>query len=86
MEVEFAPKALQDIKSWKASGNAKIQKKIADLINAVTERPFAGIGKPEPLKHEFSGCWSRRINEEHRMIYEVSDNLIKVLSLKDHYK
>jgi toxin YoeB len=85
MEIIFAPKALKDLKHWKSSGNSKIQKKITDLINSISENPFAGIGKPEPLKHEFAGCWSRRINDEHRIIYEVSENLIEILSLKDHY-
>ena len=77
MEIIFAPKALKDLKHWKSSGSSKIQKKITDLVS--------GIGKPEPLKHEFAGCWSRRINEEHRLIYEVHGNTIEILSLKDHY-
>lgn len=85
MEIIFAPKALKDLKHWKSSGNNKIQKKITDLINSISKDPFNGIGKPEPLKHEFAGCWSRRINEEHRIIYEVSGDSIEILSLKDHY-
>jgi toxin YoeB len=85
MEIIFAPKALSDIEYWKFSGNKNIQKKISQLINSIRENPFNGIGKPEPLKHEFSGCWSRRINEEHRLIYEVGEHSIEILSLKDHY-
>jgi len=85
MEIIFAPKALKDLKHWKSSGNSKIQNKITDLINSISEDPFIGIGKPEPLKHEFAGCWSRRINEEHRIIYEVNENSVEILSLKDHY-
>lgn len=86
MEITFSPKALKDAKHWSASGNTKIQKKITDLLNSITKDPFTGIGKPEPLKHEFTGCWSRRINAEHRIIYEVSAGSIEILSLKDHYK
>jgi len=85
MEIIFAPKALKDLKHWKSSGNPKIQKRIAELINSTSENPFTGIGKPEPLKHEFGGCWSRRINDEHRIIYEVSEKSIEILSFKDHY-
>jgi len=68
MEIIFAPKALKDLTHWQSSGKSKIQKKITDLVTAIANEPFKGIGKPEPLKHEFAGCWSRRINEEHRII------------------
>lgn len=85
MEIIFAPKALKDLAYWKSSGNIKIQKKITDLVTSISEDPFHGIGKPEPLKHEFAGCWSRRINDEHRIIYEVSNHRVEILSLKDHY-
>lgn len=90
MEVIFAPKAINDLAYWKKSGNKIIQKKINQLIIAIKENPFTGIGKPEPLKYELSGSWSRRINEEHRIIYEITEeNLIVILeiqSLKGHYK
>ena len=82
MEIIFA---LKDLKYWKSSGNARVQKKITTLIAAISNDPFNGIGKPEPLKHEFTGCWSRRINEEHRIIYEIGFRSIEILSLKDHY-
>ena len=85
MEIIFAPKALKDLSHWRSSGNIKIQKKITNLVTAISDDPFSGIGKPELLKHEFSGCWSRRISQEHRIIYEVSGNTIEILSLKDHY-
>jgi len=68
------------------SGNKVIQKKIEQLILAILEDPFNGIGKPEALKHEFSGKWSRRINEKHRIIYEVTEDVIYIYSLKGHYK
>lgn len=90
MEVIFSPKAINDLAYWKKSGNKIIQKKINQLIIAIQENPFTGIGKPEPLKYELSGSWSRRINEEHRIIYEITEeNLIVILeiqSLKGHYK
>lgn len=86
MEIIFSPKAQQDLKHWKLSGNVKIQRKISELLNVISLTPFTGIGKPEALKPDYSGCWSRRINEEHRLIYEVEDKIINVLSLKDHYQ
>lgn len=64
-------------------------KKIQQLIAAIQENPYEGIGKPEPLKYELAGKWSRRINHEHRIVYIVSDNnelkILDVLSLKGHY-
>ena len=74
---------MKDLKHWKSSGNSRIQRKIMDLINSISESPFTGIGKPEPLKHDYAGCWSRRINDEHRIIYEIIDDSIEILSLKD---
>ena len=85
MEIIFAPKALKDIKYWHASGNNALRKKISNLLLAISEDPYSGIGKPEQLKYEYSGCWSRRINKEHRIIYEVTDGSVNILSLKDHY-
>ena len=85
MEIIFAPKALKDLSYWRKSGKIKIQKKITVLITAISDDPFSGIGMPELLKHEFAGCWSRRINQEHRIIYEVAGSTIEILSLKDHY-
>lgn len=86
MEIIYSPKALQDLQFWKKSGNKVIQKKIQELIDAIEENAFTGIGKPEQLKHALSGKWSRRINQEHRIIYSVSEaNRIRILSLKGHY-
>ena len=90
MEVIFAPKAVEHLNFWRKSGNKTIQKKIGQLILAIKENPFEGIGKPEPLKYELSGSWSRRINEEHRIIYEIHNNsiitILEIQSLKGHYK
>ncbi len=89
MEVSFAPKAVEHLNYWKRTGNKAIQKKIEQLIIAIQENPFEGIGKPEPLKHDLSGSWSRRINREHRIVYQIFDqNIIVILeiqSLKGHY-
>ena len=61
--------------------------KIKALLNDIAERPYAGIGKPEPLKYELAGKWSRRINSEHRLIYSVHDDMIEVsiFSMRHHY-
>jgi len=55
------------------------------LLNELTEHPFEGTGKPEALKYNLSGCWSRRINTEHRLIYEVSADVVYIISVKGHY-
>jgi len=85
MEIVYQPKALDDLKYWKKSGQKQIQIRILALIQSIQQTPFEGIGKPEPLKHNFTGMWSRRINNIHRIVYEVKDNAIHVYSLKDHY-
>ena len=87
MEIVFLKQALLDREYWKKSGNAKIQKRITALLNDIKQHPFSGIGKPEPLKHNMQGLWSRRINAEHRLVYEVSDDIIYVyvLSMRYHY-
>jgi toxin YoeB len=86
MEIQYVDDSLLDIKFWKKSGNKAIQKKIEQLILGIIEEPYSGIVKPEPLKYEFSGKWSRRINDEHRIIYEVIEDILYIYSLKGHYK
>ncbi len=87
MEIIFAPKAVDDLIFWKKSGNKVIQSKIKQLI--IQQDPYHGIGKPEPLKYELSGSWSRRINQEHRIIYEIQDGgtiiILEIQSLRGHY-
>ena len=85
MEIEFTQRAFKDLQDWKKSGNTQIIKRITELTASILESPFTGIGKPEPLKHQYSGKWSRRINREHRYIYEVRDETVYVFSLKGHY-
>lgn len=85
MEVSYTFQDREDLAYWKKTNNQVVLKKIRQLIEAIVENPFDGIGKPEPLKHNLSGTWSRRINREHRLVYElIEDNLI-ILSLKGHY-
>ena len=85
MEVEYKKKALEDREYWKQQGDVKIQNRISELIKDICEHPFTGIGKPEPLKFELSGLWSRRITRRHRLIYEIFDGKISILSMKGHY-
>lgn len=85
MEVALDEIALEDLKFWKKSGNLAVQKKIQALIIAIQQSPYAGIGKPEALKHALSGKWSRRINNEHRIIYRVVDDKLFIYSLRGHY-
>lgn len=85
MEVIFTPKALSDLNDWQKSGNVAIQKKIKELLESIRTSPFKGIGKPEALKHELSGKWSRRINHEHRIVYSLVNDKLNVYSLRGHY-
>jgi toxin YoeB len=85
MEIIFLPDADNDLLFWKKSGEKAILKKISQLLKAIIENPISGIGKPEQLKHNLSGLWSRRINSEHRIIYEIIDSKILIHSLRGHY-
>jgi len=78
MEIILLPDALDDLQYWERSGNKVIQNRIRKLLLAIRENPFEGIGKPEPLRHNLSGKWSRRISNEHRLIYAVQDKTINV--------
>lgn len=85
MEIVFLPTALEDLQFWKQSGNTIILKRIRQLLEAIQLNPQSGIGKPEALKYNWTGKWSRRINQEHRLIYKIENNLITVYSLRYHY-
>jgi toxin YoeB len=85
MEISITDKAREDLAFWRKSGNANIQKKISKLIDSLRQTPFEGLGKPEPLKHTLTGTWSRRIDREHRMVYEVEEERIVIHSLRGHY-
>jgi toxin YoeB len=84
--LRFSEKSKEDIRIHKKAGNIAVVNKIALLMEELAQHPFTGTGKPELLKHAFSGCWSRRINREHRLVYEVSDNIVSILSAKGHYE
>jgi toxin YoeB len=86
MEVVFLSGAIDDLEYWKKSGNTIILKRIRQLIEAIQEDPFNGIGKPERLKHNWASWWSRRINDEHRIVYKCEQNIITVYSLRYHYQ
>ncbi|MBD2167656.1 Txe/YoeB family addiction module toxin [Calothrix membranacea FACHB-236] len=82
--ITFAPEAFAQFNEW-ATEDKKIHRKIISLINDILRQPFTGLGKPEPLKHELSGYWSRRITDEHRLVYKVTETEIIILSCRFHY-
>jgi toxin YoeB len=87
LEIVFTPRALTEKDFWQKSGNKVVQKRIGILLKAILENPFGGIGKPEPLRENLSGFWSRRITHEHRLVYQVDlvNNLLIVISIRFHY-
>ncbi len=84
MNLTFAPKAWESYLYWQKTDKA-IVKRINALIKDIQRTPFEGIGKPEPLKHALSGFWSRRINDEHRIVYKVTEDNILIAQLRYHY-
>jgi toxin YoeB len=84
-QLDFSVQAKKDIDFHKKTGDKAILKKLFVLLNELTEHPFEGTGKPELLKHNYSGYWSRRINLEHRLVYEVIQDTILIYSAKGHY-
>jgi toxin YoeB len=85
VEVIFSPGALEDLQYWKKSGNVKVINKISTLLEEIQNYPFEGTGKPEPLRHDWSGYWSRHITQEHRMGYKVQNDSIFIAQLRYHY-
>ena len=85
MEVNFKTEALIDLNYWENYGTQSEQNKITSLLRSIRETPFRGIGKPEALKYELTGKWSRRINRKDRIIYSVENETITVYSLRGHY-
>jgi len=84
-KLEFDPLALEDL-AWWIEKDRKQALRIVKLVKEVQRDPFQGIGQPERLKHELSGCWSRRIDQEHRLVYEVREDKIRILACRYHYK
>lgn len=83
--IEFSDTALEDYQYWKKTNNKKVIEKIKSLLKNITDTPFEGIGKPEALKYDFTGYWSRRITREHRIVYKVETHTIYVIQLRGHY-
>jgi toxin YoeB len=87
MEIIYSLRALEDIYHWKKSGNKAVQEKISALIDDILKHPYTGIGKPEALKYELSGSWSRRITLTERLVYSVNieKNTPEIETLRGHY-
>ncbi len=84
MKLVFADEAWEDYLYWQQQ-DKRMVKRINELIAATKRDPFAGIGKPEPLKHALAGFWSRRITDEHRMVYKAEKDALLVAQLRYHY-
>ncbi|HVZ43513.1 MAG TPA: Txe/YoeB family addiction module toxin [Ramlibacter sp.] len=84
MKLVFAEQAWEDYVYWQQQ-DKRMVKRINDLIQHAVRDPFAGIGKPEPLKHALSGYWSRRITDEHRMVYKPQGDALLIAQLRFHY-
>ena len=83
-EAVFHREFRQDLRFW-AETDRKTALRVLELVEAVLRDPFTGIGKPEPLKYVLAGCWSRRITQEHRLVYRVSQGRIDFLQARYHY-
>ena len=83
--LDFSKQAEKDIEFHKQSGNKPVLQKILVLLNELSEHPFTGTGKPEALKYSLIGYWSRRINHEHRRVYQVIENRVIIHSQRGHY-
>ena len=88
MELIYSPTAQGHIEFWKKSGNKQVQKRISELVNDIAAHPTTGKGKPELSHGDLAGYWSRRITDEHRIVYEIdfTEGIVYILSLKYHYK
>jgi toxin YoeB len=84
MRIVFSKNSWEDYLSWQTT-DKKVLRKINDLIKEIQRTPYEGLGKPEPLKFDLAGYWSRRIDREHRLVYQVGDNEILIYSCRYHY-
>ena len=80
----LSPEAVEDLKFWVRNNPATVAR-ITKLLDAILADPFTGIGKPKPLKYSLEGAWSRRIDSEHRIIYEFVGQTVKIIALRGHY-
>ena len=85
MRITFSSTAWKNYLYWQKTDKATL-KRINTLIKAIQREPFSGIGKPESLRHNLTGYWSRRINDEHRIVYKVADNHLYIAQLRYHYE
>jgi toxin YoeB len=85
MRLEFKPQAFEDLQHW-VQFQPKIAKRILRMIEETQRDPFGGIGKPEPLKNEYSGWWSKRIGDEHRLVYRIEGEILIILQCRFHYE
>lgn len=85
MRLAFESRAFEDL-AWWITQDRKKAGRIADLILETGRTPFTGRGKPEPLKGDLKGCWSRRIDAEHRLVYQITDQEILILACRFHYR
>ncbi|MCX8240238.1 MAG: Txe/YoeB family addiction module toxin [Akkermansiaceae bacterium] len=85
MNVQFSERAWEDYTHWQKYDHKLVKKINALLVDISRDDPYEGIGKPEPLKHAFSGFWSRRITDEHRLVYRISGDIIQLAQLRYHY-
>ena len=84
MKLLFADEAWEDYLYWQKPDKRMVER-INTLIRETQREPFAGVGKPEPLKHAFAGFWSRRITDEHRMVYRIEGKTLLIAQLRFHY-
>jgi toxin YoeB len=84
LKLIFAEQAWEDYLYWQKT-DRKIVARINSLIQEIRREPFSGIGKPEPLRHGLAGYWSRRINDEHRIVYKTQDGALLIAQLRYHY-
>ena len=84
MNLTFTKNAWEDYLFWQQA-DKKLLKRINELLKEILRTPFEGKGKPEPLKFELSGCWSRRIDREHRLIYKIQEDTLFILACRHHY-
>ena len=84
MKYVFVDESWEDYVYWQET-DKKMARRINELLKEISRNPFSGTGKPEPLKYKYKGFWSRRINEEHRLIYQVRENEVLIVKCRFHY-